>query len=111
MKNRSAVQVILLTIVTLGIYGLIWIVQTKREMVTLGAQIPTSWLLIIPIANLIYLYKYCMGVEFVSKGEKQGLMLLLVWLLVPGGVLISMYIIQEAFNKVSATQNHNSESI
>lgn len=105
MTNRSVVQVILLSIVTLGIYGLIWIVQTKREMVKLGAEIPTSWLLIVPIANLIYLYKYFMGVEFVTKGEKQGMMLFLVWLLVPGGVFISMYITQEAFNKISGSQN------
>lgn len=105
MTHRNPTQVILLTIVTLGIYGLIWTVQTKREMVKLGAQIPTSWLIIIPIANLIYLYKYCMGVEFVTKGEKQGLMLFLIWLLVPGAGLIVMYIIQEAFNKISNTSN------
>lgn len=102
MTNRSPIMVILLSILTLGIYVIIWLVKTKREMVALGAEIPTSWLLIVPIANLIYLYKYFMGVEFVTKGEKQGMMLFLIWIL--GLAPVSMYIAQEAFNKVSDSQ-------
>lgn len=103
MTNRSPITVILLSLLTLGIYAIIWIVQTKREMVKLGAEIPTSWLLIVPIANLIYIYKYCMGVEFVTKGEKQGMMLFIIWML--GLAPVSMYIAQEGFNKVGNYQN------
>jgi uncharacterized membrane protein (GlpM family) len=75
ITQRSPVAVIILTIVTFGICGLYWIVSTKREINGLGASIPTSWLLIIPIANLYYLYKFAEGfstyvgsVDILKKG-------------------------------------------
>ena len=44
MQKRSPISVILLTIVTLGIYGIYWQVKTKGEMNALGADIPTALL-------------------------------------------------------------------
>ncbi len=61
IKNRNIVAVYLLTIFTLGIYGIYWQVQTKEEIKGLGADIPTAWLLIVPIANIYWLYKYAEG--------------------------------------------------
>ncbi len=52
MKNRSPIAVFLLPMFTFGIYGLVWLVKTKNEMNSLGAKIPTAWLLIIPFVNL-----------------------------------------------------------
>jgi len=49
--------------VTLGIYGLVWYVKTKEEMNAKGAEIPSAWLLIVPIANIIWMWKYSVGVE------------------------------------------------
>lgn len=43
-------------------------IKTTQEITALRTEILTSWLFIVPIANFIYLYKYFMGVEFVSKG-------------------------------------------
>src|SRR4030095_14203484 len=51
MNKRSVVGVILLSIITFGIYALVWFVKTKGEMVKHGAAIPPAWLLIVPIAN------------------------------------------------------------
>jgi len=45
-------MVIVLSLLTLGIYVLVWFVKTKREMNTKGAEIPTAWLIIIPIINI-----------------------------------------------------------
>lgn len=101
MKQRSVVQVLLLTIVTFGIYGIVWQVKTKEEMVNLGADIPTAWLLIIPIANIYWLWKYSVGVEKVTNEKMSSIVaLLLLWFL---GV-IGMMIIQSEFNKL-ATNN------
>jgi hypothetical protein len=49
MKRRSVAAVLILSIVTFGIYAIVWAVKTKEEMNALGAQIPTAWLLIIPL--------------------------------------------------------------
>ena len=59
MKTRSVAGVIILSIVTLGIYPIIWHVRTKNEMNATGADIPTAWLLIVPIANIYWLWKWC----------------------------------------------------
>ena len=52
MTKRSVLSVVALTLITFGIYAIVWTVKTKREMVKAGAEIPTSWLLLVPIANI-----------------------------------------------------------
>lgn len=42
MNKRSPLAVFFLPIITFGIYGLVWYVQTKEEMNRKGAQIPTA---------------------------------------------------------------------
>jgi hypothetical protein len=98
MRNRSIAGVIILTIVTFGIYGLYWRVSTKGEMVALGADIPTAWLIIVPIANLWWLWKWCVGVEKVTNGKLSGPVAFLLGFL----HFIGIAIIQDALNK-SAT--------
>lgn len=96
MKNRNPVAVLLLSLVTFGIYALVWAVKTKEEMNQQGASIPTAWLLIIPFINLYWMWKYSEGVQLVTKGgQSQAVAFLLLLLLGP----IGMAIIQSAFNK------------
>ncbi len=70
MKNRNLVTVALLSIVTLGIYEIVWFVKTKGELTRQGGDIPTSWLIIVPIASIYWLYKYCMAAEEVTANLK-----------------------------------------
>ncbi len=56
MQQRSPFLVFLLSLITFGIYGIVWYVKTKNEMNARGAQIPTAWLLIIPIVNIYWLW-------------------------------------------------------
>ena len=99
MQKRNPLLVFFLSIVTLGIYALVWYVKTKREMNTKGAQIPTAWLIIIPIANLYWLWKFSEGVEMVTNKEMSaGVTFLLVFLL----CVIGMAIVQSSLNKVAA---------
>ncbi|MBU1075838.1 MAG: hypothetical protein KKH98_01005, partial [Spirochaetes bacterium] len=77
--------------------GLVWYVKTKGEMNKKGASIPTAWLLIIPIANIIWMVKWAQGVEKVTnKKMSVGLAIVLSWLL--GN--IGMAVIQSKFNEV-----------
>ena len=97
MKKRHPLSVFFLPFLTFGIYGIVWYVSTKEEMVKRGADIPTAWLLIIPFVNLYWLWKYSKGVAFVTNNRRSagGTFALLLFL-----GIIGMAIIQSAFNKI-----------
>lgn len=98
MKRRSVVGVAVLTILTCGIYGLYWIVKTKSEMNAQGANVPTAWLILIPIVNIWWTWKFSEGVNHVTKGGMSaGVTFLLLWLL----GIIGQAIVQSALNKVA----------
>ena len=95
MKNRSIAAVIILTIITFGIYAIVWHVKTKGEMVRAGADIPTAWLLIVPLASIYWMWKWAGGVQHVSGGKQsQATVFLLVFLL----SVIGMAIVQSELN-------------
>jgi hypothetical protein len=96
MTKRSVVAVILLSIITFGIYCIVWFVKTKGEMVKHGADIPTAWLMIVPIASIWWMWKWSGGVEHVTRGKQsQAIAFILVFVL----GLIGMAIVQVALNK------------
>ena len=98
MQHRDPIMVILLSVITFGIYYLVWLVTTKNQMNTKGAQIPTAWLLIIPLVNIWWYWRFCEGVELVTnKGMQTVIAFLLLWLL----GIIGIAIIQNELNKVA----------
>jgi len=98
MTNRNPLLVILFSIITLGIYGLVWYVWTKNEMNAEGATIPTAWLIIIPFVNYYWLWKFSEGVELVTKKSMTAAIAFLLMFFL--GV-IGMAIIQSELNKVA----------
>lgn len=98
MKYRNPILIILLTMITFGIYGLFWYVLVKNEMNRKGAKIPTALLLIIPIINYYWLWKFCEGVDKVTRRKMSGpVAFLLIFLLgIIGGAII-----QNSLNQVS----------
>lgn len=103
MQNRSIAAVVLLPFVTLGLYTLYWHVTTKGELNTHGADIPTAWLLLIPLVNLWWMYKYYEGAEKVSGGKINGLIMFLIAFLLTS--IISSAICQDTYNKMGAGTN------
>ncbi len=99
MQHRNPIMVIFLSLITLGIYTLVWSVRTKDEMNTKGAQIPTAWLSVIPLVDYFWLWKFSEGVEVVtSKKMSAAVAFCLLFFL---GV-IGMAIIQDKLNQVAA---------
>ena len=98
LKKRNIVAVYLLSIITLGIYAIYWLVQTKKEMNSLGAKIPTAWLLIIPIANLYWMWKYCEGFAIYVKKDNNTILWFLLYFFV--GIIMPA-IIQSELNKLA----------
>lgn len=98
MTQRSPVLVVVLSIITFGIYALVWYVTTKNEMNTkFGAEIPTAWLLIVPFVNVYWIWTYSVGVEKVTKQPAATTFLLLFLV-----GFVGMPVTQSAFNKVPA---------
>lgn len=98
MTKRSVGSVVLLSIVTFGIYALIWFVKTKDEMNKAGADIPSAWLMIVPFAGIYWMWKWAGGAEIVTRGKQsQGVAFIMVFLL----SIIGIAIMQDAFNKAS----------
>ncbi len=99
MKNRSPVAVLLLPFVTFGIYSLYWSVKTKGEMNALGSKIPTAWLIIVPLVNIWWMWKYSEGVEEVTKGKMSAVLAFILQFLLG---CIGQAIIQDSFNKLGS---------
>jgi hypothetical protein len=99
MKKRNPAAVFFLPLITFGIYGIVWSVKTKNEMKRLGADIPTAWLIIIPLVNYYWYWKYAQGVEKVTNGQMSAALAFVLLILLG---LIGMAIVQSEFNKVTA---------
>lgn len=69
MTKRSAIMVFLLGMVTCGIYSLVWLVSTKDEMNARGADIPSAIHLLVPILNVLWIWKWCQGASQVTRGK------------------------------------------
>jgi hypothetical protein len=101
MTRRSPFAVWILGIVTFGIYYLVWLVKTKDEMNSQGAQIPTAWLIIVPIANIYWMWKWGEGVGVVTKGQTSGVMAFLMIFLPYVNILAGSAVVQAGLNKVA----------
>ena len=104
MTRRPVAQLLLLSIVTFGIYGIVWLVSTKGEMQRLGVtDIPTSWLLIVPFANIWYMWQWSGGVEKVTRGQTSQVLTFILLALLG---LIGMAIVQNELNKVAGAPGY-----
>ena len=95
LKERNVVLVYILGFCTLGFYFIYWYIQTKREInETFGASIPTCWLLIIPIANIYWIFKFAEAYSlYVLKDDNKALwalLFILVGIIVPALVQIEL---------------------
>ncbi len=97
IKERNIVLVYLFSIITLGIYAIIWLVQTKKEINSLGGQIPTAWLIIVPIANLFWAYKYCEGYSIYVRKDNNPVLWFILYILV--GIIMPA-LVQSDLNKI-----------
>ncbi|MFA5794464.1 MAG: DUF4234 domain-containing protein [Candidatus Brocadiia bacterium] len=98
VKHRNVVLVYIFSIITFGIYYLYWVVSTKNEINRLGAKIPTAWLIIVPIANIYWAYKYCEGFAQNVKKDNNALLWFILYIIVS---IVMPAIIQSELNKLA----------
>jgi len=97
-KKRNIFLIYLLSLLTLGIYYVYWIVSTRDEMGSQGIKIPTGWLIFIPLVNLVWLYLYIKGFTKIKQSQNTILLFLLILLT---GAILTPIIIQPTLNKYS----------
>lgn len=84
LTKRSIPAVVILSLITFGIYIIYWTVVTKNELNRLGADIPTALLFILPFANFYFMYKFAQGFTAIvlkDEGQTVAYFLLFVFLM------------------------------
>lgn len=106
---RSFIEIFILSLCTLGLYWLYWDVSTKRELVRAGGKIPNAFLVVVPIANLYFWYKYAQAYAKIVKKSQTDADLLICFL-VPtfGTYFISLFtsFIFRSYSGLSITFNN-----
>ena len=93
---RNPVVIIILSIITFGLYAIYWVVQTKREINNFGGTIPTAWLVLIPIVNIYFFYRYAEDFSLFVKKDNSPILWFLLYLVIAP---VAMILIQIELNK------------
>lgn len=96
IEERNVVLVYVYILCTLGLYNIYWMISTKRDLNSLGGEIPTTWICLIPFAPLYYGYKYCEAFATKVKKDNSTMLYFCLWLFV--GFVIPG-IVQSELNK------------
>jgi hypothetical protein len=96
--RMSVGTLILMSVLTLGLFSIPWFIRTRGEMVkNAGATIPPSWHLVIPILNIIWFWHWAGALQKATNGKtSQGLGFVFCIL-----GLIGMCIVQGTFNELA----------
>jgi hypothetical protein len=98
MRKHNIAAWLVLSFVTLGIGAIVWIVRTKNDMNTRGAGIPSAFLIIVPIANIWWMWKWSQGVEISTGKSMSGAVAFLLLFLLGA---IGQAIVQTELNKAA----------
>jgi hypothetical protein len=98
IEERNIVLVYVFSFITFGIYAIYWLVKTKGEINSLGGDIPTAWLIIVPIANLYFIYKYCESFSLYVKKDDNAILWFILYVLV--GIIMPA-IVQSELNRIA----------
>lgn len=96
VKHRTVQELVILTLITFGIYPLVWFFKTRKEINSLGAHIPSAWLLFLPFGNLYFDYKYSQAFDQYVK--KDGLTLIYFIISIIPFILININPVFSGFN-------------
>lgn len=100
IKYRNPIFVLIMSFLTLGIYYLYWTYQTKEEINSLGGNIPSYILYLIPIVSIYFHYEYAKSfVVNVQKLPENSGNIALYTILLFLFPIISGIIIQSDLNK------------
>ena len=96
-KKRSPVRVLIYSIITFGLYAVYWIYQAFKQVLEDKDSSHVLWFLgmIVPLLNIVILWKFTQEVEEYSGGEHDGILLFVLYLVFAPAAL---YLIQQDLN-------------
>ena len=104
IKRRNPFLVFLFTLITLGIYGIYWLVSTTRELQRTTQSAPKPWwiwLMLIPVVNIViailYYWKYSKALNELTGFSAVGMFVL--WLFISP---VAMILAQIELNKMAS---------
>jgi len=102
-KKRSPAAVLLLSIFTLGIYALYWLISTNNVLHKNTKTAKSSWMLLlvfIPIVNLyilVWFWNFFKAIGIVTGKHNHGLLFFLYLIISP----VAMLLAQSDLNKIA----------
>ena len=108
IKQRNIVMVLILFVITLGIYGLYWFYSTANELIQRNKQDenPFIWLImaLIPIVNLFAIWKHAQAVELMTEKKVNGMVLFLLWVVIaPVAIIVTQMELNKRAGQATAT--------
>lgn len=104
VKFRNPLIVIVLSIITLGLYPLYWFYSTSKELIELNKSNSNAlfWLIgmFVPFVNLYIMWKYSKEIEKASGGSTGAVLVFVISLVFYPAAL---YLVQTELNKHAAT--------
>lgn len=99
-KKRSPFLILILFMITFGIYSLFWFFSTTKEIRKAGQSLPNLIMLFIPIANIIFYWKYSEALGKITNKNEVGTFMLLLFLF-PIGMMVA----QSKLNNIGQNLN------
>ena len=108
IKHRNIVMVLILFVITFGIYGLYWFYSTANELIQRNKQDenPFIWLImaLIPIVNLFAIWKHAQAVELMTEEKVNGMVLFLLWVVIaPVAIIVTQMELNKRAGQATAS--------
>lgn len=96
-QERSPLKVLLFGFVTFGIYLIYWLYQAFKQVLEDSDSSAGLWLIgmVVPLVNVIIIWKFSMKVEEYSGGETDGILIFILYLVFAPAAI---YVIQRDLN-------------
>jgi hypothetical protein len=98
LQKRNLFAMAGLLIITLGFYFIYWAVVTKRALRCRGADMPTAWLLIIPLVHFYFWFRFAKAFTAIIKHGNDYIGYFLLMALLPH---VGMFVIQHELNQIA----------
>ena len=72
MTKRPVGLVLIWSLLTFGLYNLVWLSRTKADLNARGADICSTWYLIVPGANLYYMWQFSAALAQLTSANPRN---------------------------------------
>ena len=98
-EYRSIGKSVVFTALSLGLYSFLWISKLRASLNKRGASITSTWHLIVPIYQIIWIWRFFRAAEKVSRGEVSAVLAFFLGL---GGLALTQEWLNKELEKASS---------